>query len=326
MKLSDIDLNNPEEVAAAHALLAAVLGKAVTVPTSHAFTGAPEQMQALGITAHTGQVTVINRVGDMSQTFTGAADQLAERGLIPHADRPDVGQASIPITGAGVNSYPPGADPAAIFGGAAAPLPPAAAPSIAGVAQLPTAPVGMPAPVGVSAPTAPPMPAPYIAPEVHAQSHASIAGLTPPAPSVELDRNGLPWDDRIHAGTKRKNADGSWTAKRGLNDGALVARVEAELRARVAAPFAPSAAPPAASNPAPVMPVAPTASPSDGPATFEQLMMRATAAITAGQAPLTALQDAAVAAGLQSIVQLQAAPQHVSAVWAHLRHAHPGVQ
>lgn len=69
----------------------------------------------------------------------------------------------------------------------------------------------------------------------------------PPAPGasapsgVELDSRGLPWDARIHAksGTGpggTKNADGTWRAKRGLNDAALVARIEAELRAVMGAP------------------------------------------------------------------------------------------
>lgn len=63
----------------------------------------------------------------------------------------------------------------------------------------------------------------------------------PPAPGasasgVDLDADGLPWDARIHAGGKAKNADGRWRARRGLNDGALVARVQAELRALMAAP------------------------------------------------------------------------------------------
>lgn len=35
---------------------------------------------------------------------------------------------------------------------------------------------------------------------------------------TELDSNGLPWDERIHAGTKRKNADQSWSRRKGIND------------------------------------------------------------------------------------------------------------
>lgn len=43
-----------------------------------------------------------------------------------------------------------------------------------------------------------------------------------------LDVNGRPWDERIHASSKAKNADGTWRAKRGVAS-ELVAEVEAEL-------------------------------------------------------------------------------------------------
>lgn len=47
-------------------------------------------------------------------------------------------------------------------------------------------------------------------------------------PSDELDSNGIPWDERIHASTKTKNKDGSWKSLRGV-DKDLVTQVEAEL-------------------------------------------------------------------------------------------------
>ena len=131
-----------------------------------------------------------------------------------------------------------------------------------------------------------------------------------------MDAKGLPWDNRIHAGTKRKNADGSWTAKRGV-DPALVATVEAELRqvmgaapaplaqgvapaptpASVAAsttvppaptgavpqPVAPPPAPAPVAGAAPSMPAAPSAAPGEVPADARQqfvgLVGRASAAI-----------------------------------------------
>ena len=52
-------------------------------------------------------------------------------------------------------------------------------------------------------------------------------------PAVELDKNGIPWDERIHAGTKRKNADGTWSLKKGV-DKELAAQIIAEYQ--VAAP------------------------------------------------------------------------------------------
>jgi len=48
------------------------------------------------------------------------------------------------------------------------------------------------------------------------------------SPDIELDKRGFPWDERIHASTKAKNADGTWRARKNV-DKALVSEVEAEL-------------------------------------------------------------------------------------------------
>jgi hypothetical protein len=53
--------------------------------------------------------------------------------------------------------------------------------------------------------------------------------------NVEVDRDGLPWDVRIHASSKAKNADGRWRGKRGIDD-AVIAQVTAELRQVAAIP------------------------------------------------------------------------------------------
>ena len=79
-----------------------------------------------------------------------------------------------------------------------------------------------------------------------------------PVTTPELDSAGLPWDERIHAGTKRQNADGSWTLKKGV-DKELVAQVIEELKGEPvtttpATPVKPGA--PATSE-APVKPGAP---------------------------------------------------------------------
>lgn len=75
---------------------------------------------------------------------------------------------------------------------------------------------------------------------------------TPPA----TDKNGLPWDERIHAGTKALNADGTWKKRRGVDD-ATVAAVTAELTGAAPAPTpeptpAPQPEPTPAPTPAPV--------------------------------------------------------------------------
>ncbi|MCA9268821.1 MAG: hypothetical protein KDA41_10145, partial [Planctomycetales bacterium] len=87
---------------------------------------------------------------------------------------------------------------------------------------------------------------------------------------VETDKNGLPWDERIHSGPKDKrpkNADGSWRKRRGVDD-ALVEQVEAELRQVMGATGNPApAAPTAAASPEPAPAPAPTAAPVVPPPT-----------------------------------------------------------
>lgn len=107
----------------------------------------------------------------------------------------------------------------------------------------------------------------YTAPVV-----AAIPATAPAAAGVALDKGGLPWDERIHAGTKTTTKDGHWKKKKGV-DPAEVTRIETELRWQLSqgstvpgfqAPAAPAAPAPAAVAPAvapaaPVAPVAPAA-------------------------------------------------------------------
>lgn len=213
-------------------------------------------------------------------------------------------------------------DPAAVFGGAAVPAPLAAS-----------------IPVTAAASTDAPQNAATTAPITTTLGPASLGAG---AASVELDKNGLPWDERIHAGTKTKLKSGEWKAKKQV-DAASVAQVETELRARGAAtpaavPVAPAApvvdpaavfggaaptiptAPPVASL-APAAPVAPSA--VAGPTTFEQLMPRITAAVTAGIMPPAAVGAACAAHGAASVVTLQQSPQFVPLVWATLKQQYP---
>jgi len=113
-----------------------------------------------------------------------------------------------------------------------------------------------PAPA-ISAPV--PMPLP---PAATTEADDDSGPVQPVAPG-EVDRNGLPWDERIHASTRAKNADGSWRAKRGV-DQTLVVAVEQELRSRAPVPVAPQPAPMPIQPPVPApipMPVAPQPAP-----------------------------------------------------------------
>lgn len=149
---------------------------------------------------------------------------------------------------------------------------------------------------------------------------SGVASATPPAPAAspatpDRDVNGLPWDGRIHASTKVRNADGSWRAKRGVDD-ALVATVTAELRQNAAAPApgvtvtqgpiqdvptppAPvdtTGAPPPPAAPTPPPPPPPAPATLSGPQLFARYMERVTAAQTGGL--VTTADVAAIATGL----------------------------
>lgn len=235
----------------------------------------------------------------------------------------------------------PAGDPvaAAVFGSAPAPLPlgATAAPSIAVAAPSLTVPADTTAttfPGTLSAPL-PPV----------SDAQTAFAPTAPAAPTthaggVDLDKHGLPWDGRIHTGTKRKNADGSWTAKRGV-DPALVASVEAELRqvmgapaaaplasapvaATVTAPAAVVAPPPPApvAGAAPSMPAAPSAAPGEVPADaraqFVALVGRASAAIQGQKVTQAEVNQCCVDAGVPALPLLANRLDLVAQVAAHI--------
>lgn len=158
--------------------------------------------------------------------------------------------------------------------------------------------VPVPPPPPVETPTAPvtASPAPTTAAEV-----ASPATTAP----AQLDKRGFPHDPRIHSKEPKLNADGTWRARRGL-DNAELERVEAELRAAgygapsvtvnvgpgvasvqvpLPPPVAPAPAPvvagtdaPAAPQvmvpPPPVVPAPVPAGPAPGASAFQVLMQR----------------------------------------------------
>lgn len=144
-------------------------------------------------------------------------------------------------------------------------------------------------------------------------------------PGVELDSDGLPWDARIHAGSKTKlKKSQQWKPKRGV-DPDLKAEVEAELRAAMSAggsaeePAGPAApaepakpAPPAA--PAEPAKPAPAAAAEGAITTFPALMSRITSAgITQEQAAAAAKNQ-----GLPSLPLLATRPDLIPAVAAEL--------
>lgn len=99
-----------------------------------------------------------------------------------------------------------------------------------------------------------PVPAPVTVTVTNDTDDTETVNDAPPA----TDKNGLPWDERIHAGTKALNGDGTWKKRRGVDD-ATVAAVTAELTGAAPAPTPeptpapqPEPTPTPASTPAPV--------------------------------------------------------------------------
>jgi hypothetical protein len=134
-----------------------------------------------------------------------------------------------------------------------------------------------------------------------ARSEEVPGALVPAAPastaaaSDELDAHGYPWDDRIHASSKAKNADGTWRQRRNL-DPAIRETVEGELKDRgygkaapvpVVPPVEAAPVPPAPPTPpappveaAPVPPAPPTPPAGLPTITFPELMTRITTAVS----------------------------------------------
>lgn len=86
---------------------------------------------------------------------------------------------------------------------------------------------------------------------------------TPPA----TDKNGLPWDERIHAGIKALNADGTWKKRRGVDD-ATVTAVTAELTGAAPQPEptpTPAPQPETVPTPAPTTAPQPETAPTPAP-------------------------------------------------------------
>ena len=116
----------------------------------------------------------------------------------------------------------------------------------------------------------------------------TAAETTPPPIDVVVDKNGLPWDPRIHAGTKALLADGAWRYKQGVDRVTLVPQVEEELRTLMATSAETTTPPPAAAEtttPPPAAAVAETTPPpadSDAPTTFPAFLKAVSGLIGAG--------------------------------------------
>lgn len=106
-----------------------------------------------------------------------------------------------------------------------------------------------------------PVPEPTTATTPVIESHVPppVAAATQPptvTPGLELDSDGVPWDERIHSGAKSKTDSGTWRKKKGV-DKDEHGRITAELKAAV------SAQP---EVPTPTLPAEPQEQPTQAPA------------------------------------------------------------
>lgn len=278
------------------------------------------------------ELTLIGVIIDMlqQQQPTASAGELAQRFSAAAATVATLPRISAPVALAPEDSPSAGLDTAAMFGDSK--LPPLPAP----IVEMPSGLI----PATVT-------------------SHAAGAGavatvITPPAhvQGVEIDAAGMPWDSRIHASTKTKTVKGVWKGKKGLNDAALVKRVEAELLATMALPpggapqatapapvfqqpqaaAAPVTLPPVAASapvaaaslntapaPASLPPLPPLVIPQAAPTTVAELMAQAGPLMATLQMQPNALQEACTALGIPNLQALVAAqpprPDLITAVW-----------
>lgn len=107
----------------------------------------------------------------------------------------------------------------------------------------------------VTAPVPQPVPGPNVTVTGDVDVEVETVNDAPPA----TDKNGLPWDERIHAGTKALNGDGTWKKRRGVDD-ATVAAVTAELTGA-----APATTPAPQPEPTPAPAPTPAAQPETAP-------------------------------------------------------------
>lgn len=157
----------------------------------------------------------------------------------------------------------------------------------------------------------------------------SSEGSAVPAENDRLDKDGLPWDDRIHASSRVKVADGTWRKRRGIDE-ATVATVEAELKALMGLPVPPAPAPvptpaaaftapavavlPASPTPIAAVPAPPPPAPVDDKQAFVQLIAKASAALNAKTLTQEQLTAAVVAAGVPSLPLLSNRPDLIPTV------------
>lgn len=157
--------------------------------------------------------------------------------------------------------------------------------------------------------------------------------ILPPKTDVEVDTNGMPWDMRIHAGTKTKVKDGSWKKKPRV-DKAVVESVEAELVALMAIPASPVDSGEHAENvvlePKVIPPPAETETketiippPADGQGddvqmTFAEFLRACSAKMTAGETNMARILEVVNGKGVASLQLVNSRSDLIPELWAEI--------
>ena len=143
-----------------------------------------------------------------------------------------------------------------------------------------------------------------------------------PTEELDLDADGIPWDERIHASTQTKTQDGRWKKKRGVDQDVYEAVIaEYGTPTPSAADEAPAPTPvPEVPTPQPTADEVPAPTPvPEAPApqttmTYIDLFN----AINANKIPADQVTGVLNQLGMKSLPQLVAAPEHIPTVAAAL--------
>lgn len=151
--------------------------------------------------------------------------------------------------------------------------------------------------------SAPPPPAPPAAPLVPTAAQATNN-------PVPVDKEGLPWDARIHSSSRAIIADGTWKLRRGV-DVTEVSMVKDQLRQLMDVPHAPP--PPAKSHYL-----------ADQPGFQQQVSMteligRMSSAIVAGKLTPAQINEACVKHGVSEFILLSSRPDLVPIIDAEMK-------
>lgn len=139
-----------------------------------------------------------------------------------------------------------------------------------------------------------------------------VSGPRAETTQSHLDSDGLPWDARIHASSKERNADDTWRARRKPSD--MDAGQWAEFQGQVRTELRELMELPVVAPPAPVEPVVPVAPPAPVPTEFVPFLQWITSSgITPEQVNVALAQH-----GLTAVPQLQQRPDLIPQVHATL--------